>query len=54
MELDFSLEYQLALQSRGHEVVVYDDYAVVQGIEVVNGVIYAMSDPRKGGVPAGY
>ena len=35
-------------------VVNSSNYAVVQGIEVIDGLIYATSDPRKGGVPAGY
>ena len=50
----FPLEYRQALESRGHIVNASGDYAVVQGIEVIDGLIYATSDPRKGGVPAGY
>ena len=54
VETDFPVEYQKALISRNHTVYEYDDYAVVQGIQVIDGLIYAVSDPRKGGVPAGY
>eukprot|EP00731_Ephydatia_muelleri_P000924 Em0001g924a len=54
VENDFPLEYRQALESRGHIVKALGAYAVVQGIEVIDGLIYATSDPRKGGVPAGY
>ena len=54
VEGNFPLEYQQALESRGHVVVNSSNYAVVQGIEVIDGLIYATSDPRKGGAPAGY
>ncbi|KAL5477193.1 hypothetical protein EMCRGX_G023948 [Ephydatia muelleri] len=54
VEDDFPLEYRQALESRGHIVKALGDYAVVQGIEVIDGLIYATSDPRKGGAPAGY
>ena len=53
VEPNFPLEYQQALISRGH-VVVNGTYPVLQGIEVIDGLIYATSDPRKGGAPAGY
>ena len=54
VESNFPLVYQQALISRGHVVVNSSNYAVVQGIEVIDGLIYATSDPRKGGAPAGY
>ena len=53
VEKNFPSEYQEALKSRGH-VVDITTPAVVQGIEVIDGLIYATSDPRKGGAPAGY
>lgn len=54
VEQQFPTEYQQALTSRGHTVVVNNNLAVVQGIEVIDGLLYAVSDPRKGGAPAGY
>ncbi len=42
------------LEERGHHVVNSSSYAVVQGIHVDRGLIYATSDPRKGGIPDGY
>eukprot|EP00731_Ephydatia_muelleri_P017368 Em0010g466a len=53
-EQKFPMEYQQALTTRGHKVVVNNNLAVVQGIEVIDGLLYAVSDPRKGGAPAGY
>ena len=54
VESKFPVEYRQALVSRNHVVNEYDDWAVVQGIQVIDGLIYAVSDPRKGGAPAGY
>lgn len=43
------------LQDLGHKLVYSDHRCVVQAIyrKEINGTIYAVSDPRKGGVPAG-
>lgn len=43
-----------ALEARGHEVSRRDDLANVQAVSRVDGALFGGSDPRKGGVPAGY
>lgn len=54
VESDFPEDIIDSLKSKGHSVVSDSAYAVVQGIHVVDGKLYATSDPRKGGKPDGY
>ena len=54
VETDFPEDITSSLESRGHEVIVSTSSAVVQGINVVDGMLQATSDPRKGGIPDGY
>ena len=54
VESDFPTDLRECLESRGHVIENNGTYAVVQGIHVVNGLIQATSDPRKGGIPDGY
>ena len=55
VESDFPTDLRESLESRGHVIESSETYyAVIQGIHVVDGLIEATSDPRKGGVPDGY
>ncbi len=54
VENAFPKRFINGLEERGHKVVTSSGSAVVQGIHVDGGRIYATSDPRKGGKPAGY
>lgn len=54
VEEDFPNDFIISLEERGHTVFTNTSFAVVQGINVVDDVIFATSDPRKGGRPAGY
>ena len=44
------------LKKLGHKLVISGSWSAVQAIykDTENNIIYAMSDPRKGGLPAGY
>ncbi len=54
VESDFPADITASLESRGHSVQLSSFFAVVQGINVVDGTLYATSDARKGGRPDGY
>jgi len=54
VEDDFPGDLREALVERGHVVQDSGALSVVQGIYVQDDLIYAVSDPRKGGIPAGY
>lgn len=54
IEPDFPEHFQDSLKARGHKIVTGYSTAVVQGIVVRDGKIYATSDKRKGGSPDGY
>ena len=55
VESDFPTDLRECLESRGHVIENSEAYyAVVQEIHVVDGLIQATSDPRKGGIPDGY
>ncbi len=43
-----------ALRGRGHAIATYRKKAAVQAIHISNGELIGASDPRKGGMPAGY
>ena len=50
-----SQKYVTGLEKRGHILISTDELAVVQAIHVdEQHKIQAVSDPRKGGKPAGY
>lgn len=53
-EPDFPEDIQASLKAKGHKIVPATSLAVVQGIVVSDGEIYATSDKRKGGSPDGY
>lgn len=53
-ESDYPEDIVRTLEERGHEVFTNGSSAVVQGIHVVDGLLQAKSDPRKGGRPDGY
>ena len=46
----------VGLEKLGHRLVQSNTWSAVQAIykDTENNIIYAMSDPRKGGFPAGY
>ncbi len=54
VETDFPEDITSSLEFKGHTVLVNNSFAVVQGINVVDGLLHATSDPRKGGKPDGY
>ena len=54
IESDYPEDIVKTLEERGHEVVTNSSFAVVQGIQVVDELLQAKSDPRKGGIPDGY
>ncbi len=54
VEPDFPKDFIESLKSKGHLVITDYPSSVVQGINVVDGVLHATSDPRKGGRPDGY
>lgn len=54
-EVGFSADILQALKDVGHDVELRSTGAVVQAIHVGDdGLIHAVSDPRKGGQPSGY
>lgn len=54
-EPTFPQKYLKGLEKRGHVLIGIDKLAVVQAIHVdEHHKIQAVSDPRKGGKPAGY
>ena len=54
-EEGFSPKVLQSLRNVGHDVEISSAGAVVQAIVVgKDGLIYAASDPRKGGQPSGY
>ena len=46
----------VGLKKLGHKLFPSNSWSAVQAIykDTKNNIIYAMSDPRKGGLPAGY
>ena len=54
VEKDFAEDFRDGLKDKGHKIVETSSFAVVQGIFVDSGRIYAACDPRKGGKPDGY
>ncbi len=57
VEHEYPSDIVEALRAKGHDVVVQPlsaTFSAVQAIVEENGILYAASDPRKLGTPAGY
>ncbi|XP_072164276.1 glutathione hydrolase 1 proenzyme-like [Diadema setosum] len=54
-EQNFNEEVLHYLEDRGHDIFLQERFAVVQAVlRDRDGTLYAFSDPRKGGIAAGY
>jgi gamma-glutamyltranspeptidase / glutathione hydrolase len=54
IEREMPLDVRRALEAKGHKLEIGQSESTVQAIVMQNGRMTAASDPRKGGLPAGY